>query len=84
MKKLPQSTIRWIEAGSWYGVVATIIAYGLVSWSVLPPYHILPIFLNVTGAITMLLDVWKDRNWQSVSINIIWIGIAIVTWLRIF
>lgn len=84
MKKLTKNSIAWIEAGSWYGVVVILIAYMGVSFGYFEPSDPLPIFFNITGSITMLLDAWKDRNWQPVVINIIWILIAGVTLLKIF
>lgn len=71
-----------IEIGSWYGVVAILAAYMGVSFGYFAPYEALPVFLNITGSLTMLVDAWKDRNWQPVTINIIWILIAVVTFLR--
>lgn len=81
MKKLPKSTIALIELGSWYGVVVILIAYMGVSLGFFRPSDPIPLFCNITGSATMLLDAWKDRNWQPVVINIIWIGIAVVTML---
>lgn len=84
MKKLNKKTIAIIEAGSWYGVVAILAAYILVSFSILPPYNWIPVTLNITGSITMLIDAAKDGNQQPVVINIVWIIIAVLTVLRIF
>ena len=84
MKKLSKNAVTWIEIGSWYGVVVILIAYMGVSFGLFAPSHIVPVFFNITGSITMLLDAWKDRNWQPVVINIIWVLIAVVTFLKIF
>lgn len=77
--KLSPRTIAWIEAGSWYGVVVILIAYMGVSFDFFKPTDLLPIFFNISGSFFMLLDAWKDRNWQPVVTNIVWIGIAVVT-----
>lgn len=79
MKKLSKKSIALIEAGSWYGVAATLVAYMGVSFGLFEPNNPLPILLNITGALTMGMDALKDKNWQPVTINIIWIGIAVVT-----
>lgn len=79
MKKLPPRTVALIEAGSWYGVVVILIAYMGVSFGIFEPSNPLPVFFNVTGSLAMLIDAWKDKNWQPVVINIIWIGIAVTT-----
>lgn len=80
MKKLNPKTVRLIEAGSWYGVVVTLVAYMTVSFGYFEPSHPIPVFFNITGALTMLFDAWKDRNWQPVTINVIWILIALTTY----
>ncbi|MFZ6022089.1 MAG: CBU_0592 family membrane protein [Patescibacteria group bacterium] len=82
MKKLTPKVIKMIEIGSWYGVVAILTAYMGVSFGYFAPSNALPVFLNITGSLTMLVDAWKDRNWQPVTINVIWILIAVVTFLR--
>ncbi len=77
--KLSAKTVAWIELGSWYGVIVILVAYMGVSFGLFKPTDGFPIFFNITGSLTMLLDAWKDRNWQPVVINIIWILIAMVT-----
>jgi len=79
MKKLPKRTVALIEIGSWYGVVVILIAYMGVSFNFFKPTDLMPIFFNISGSFFMLLDAWKDRNWQPVVANIVWIGIAMVT-----
>lgn len=78
-KKLSEKTVKAIEFFSWYGVFAILAAYLLVSLSIYAPSNVLVVFLNTTGSIAMLLDAWKDKNWQPVIINIVWIAIALVT-----
>ncbi len=84
MKKLSKRTIAVIEGFSWYGVAAILSAYLLVSLSIFQPSNYLVIFLNITGSIASGIDALKDRNWQPVVINIVWILIALVTLARAF
>jgi len=84
VKKLAPKTIALIEAGSWYGVVVILIAYMGVSFEFFEPSNPIPVFCNITGSFTMLLDAWKDKNWQPVVINVIWIMIAMVTLFKVF
>jgi len=84
MRKLDEKTIQIIEAFSWYGIIAIIGAYTLVSFQIYQPSHILPVFLNITGSMGVLVDAWKDGNKQPVVLNIIWILIAIITLVRGF
>ena len=84
MKKLTAHQVAIIEGFSWYGVVAILSAYLMVSLGVFAPGNILVVFLNVSGSIAGLLDAWKDKNYQPIVINIVWITIAIVALIRAF
>ncbi|WKZ23982.1 MAG: hypothetical protein QY312_04470 [Candidatus Dojkabacteria bacterium] len=81
MKTISKRQSFLIEAFGWYGVVAIVSAYTLVSFELYKPFEILPVFLNISGSAGILLDAWKDRNWQPVAINTIWIAIAVLTFL---
>lgn len=71
MKKL-------IELFGWYGTVAIVAAYALVSFSVLQPTDITYQLLNGTGALGLMLVSFRKQAYQPGVLNIVWTLIAIV------
>lgn len=74
MMRTPSLFIEWI---GWYGVVATILAYLLVSFLVLSPTSLWYQGLNATGALGVTLETWVRRDYQPFWLNLIWAGIAL-------
>ncbi len=82
--KLSPLAIMIIEGFSWYGVLAILGAYAVTTLGIYPPSSYLVIFLNISGALAMLFDAWKDKNWQPVFLNIIWIALGLVAAIQGF
>jgi hypothetical protein len=82
--KAPRNKVtnQLIEIFAWYGVVAILAAYMLTTLQVLPATHFVVLLLNITGSLGILLDALKDKNWQPVVLNAIWMIIAVVAMLR--
>lgn len=72
--------ISWL---GWYGVVATILAYALVSALILSPTNLLYQSLNFTGAIGVTIETWYRKDYQPFWLNLIWALIALVAILNI-
>lgn len=66
-----------IEFVGWYGVVATILAYVLVSFLVLSPSSLLYQGLNLTGALGVTIETWYKKDYQPFWLNLIWMLIAL-------
>lgn len=66
------------EILGWYGVGAILIAYLLVNTQLLATSSIQYHLLNLTGAIAIGFDAWKQKNFQPVVLNIVWAGVALV------
>jgi len=77
-----QTTIR--EGLGWYGVLAIAVAYGLVSLEVLPTQHIIYILLNLTGSAGLIIGALDNRDWQPIVLNVIWLGVGIISLVRLF
>ena len=71
------------ETLGWYGVVAVVGAYALLSLGILSSTSITFQVLNLTGAIGIIIDAIEDKNTQPVVLNIIWAIIAIVAIVKI-
>lgn len=67
-----------IEGLGWYGVVAVVGAYGLLSLGVISANDLSYQLLNLTGAMGIMIDAYKDRNMQPVVLNVVWALIAMV------
>ena len=72
-----------IEAFGWYGTVAIILAYILVSFSIIDPTNIWYQLLNGTGALGIVVVSFHHKNYQPGVLNTIWAIIAIVAILNI-
>ena len=75
---------RSISIIGWYGVVATVGAYILVSFSMLSPTSLLYQLLNLTGAVGVTIETWVRRDYQPFWLNLIWAVIALVAIVNIF
>jgi multidrug transporter EmrE-like cation transporter len=67
-----------IEVFGWYGVVAIVGAYALVSFNYIEAGSLTYQLLNASGAVGILVVSWYKRNYQPVALNVIWLLIAAV------
>jgi hypothetical protein len=73
---------KLIDFLGWYGVVAILGAYALVSFSILAPTNIAYQILNGTGAVAIVLEAGHKRDMQPAVLNGIWAIIALVAIVR--
>lgn len=71
------------EIIGWYGTVAIISAYALNSFGVLKINDFAYQFLNLTGAIGIILISAKKKAWQPATLNTIWAVIAAFSLIKI-
>jgi hypothetical protein len=70
------------EVIGWYGTIAIVLAYALVSFQVIASNGVVFQLLNLTGAIGIItISVIKGVR-QSVVLNIFWAIIAVVALTR--
>ena len=72
------------EILGWYGVSAILLAYILVSMSLIDVHGILYSLLNLTGALGVLLVATAKHVKQSMVINAFWALMAVVALVGIF
>ena len=72
-----------IEILGWYGTLAIIVAYILVSFSFLPASSILFKILNGTGAIGIVIVSLYKKAYQPAVLNNDWAFVAIVAIVNI-
>ncbi|PIR41969.1 MAG: hypothetical protein COV30_00895 [Candidatus Yanofskybacteria bacterium CG10_big_fil_rev_8_21_14_0_10_37_15] len=73
----------FIEIFGWYGTVAIVTAYALVSFSIIEPSNIWYQILNGTGALGIVAVSFHKKTYQPGILNLIWAVIAVVAILRI-
>lgn len=73
-----------IEALGWYGAVAIVGAYILVSFNVITVDMLLYQVLNFTGAIGVVVVSIAKGARQPAVLNVFWALIALVAMVRIF
>lgn len=73
----------YTELAGWYGVVAILIAYAANMFGWMDIHHPAYPFLNITGSLGIMIDAWKQKNWQPVVLNAIWILIALIGMIKI-
>ena len=69
---------RVISVLGWYGVVATIGAYILVSFSLVTPTSLTDQVLNLTGAVGVTIETYQRKDYQPFWLNLIWSVIALL------
>lgn len=79
-KKVPMT----IEAIGWYGPVALILAYALVSFNAIDADSYAFQLLNLTGGAAIIVIAWAKKVYQSVVLNIFWCIIALVAIAQLF
>lgn len=62
----------------WYGAIATLSAYFLISFAILHPKDLSYQILNLSGAIGLGIVCYYKKTYQPLFVNIIWAGIAIL------
>jgi hypothetical protein len=72
-----------IEAAGWIGALLILAAYGLVSSGRLDPRAPTFQWMNLAGAAGFVVNSGWHGAWPSAILNIIWIGIAAATLIRI-
>ena len=73
---------KLIELFGWYGTVAILLAYFLVSFSFLEVTNIWYQVLNITGSLGIVFDAFYKKDYQPGVLNIVWMVIAAIALVR--
>lgn len=80
---MPHKRNIFLETLGWYGVVATLLAYALISASVVDAHNLWYQGLNFTGALGVTVQTYYRRDYQPFWLNLIWAGIALIAIISI-
>lgn len=67
----------------WYGVLAILSAYLLVSFNAITPNNIIYQLLNLTGAGGVVVEALSKKDTQPAVVNAIWAIIAAIAIVRL-
>jgi hypothetical protein len=71
------------EVVGWYGAIAIVLAYALVSFNAIPADGWIFQLLNLTGAIGIIVISLIKGVRQSVALNTFWAVIAVIALIRL-
>lgn len=74
----------FLEILGWYGTLAILGAYALVSFNFIKSSEPIYQILNGTGSIGIIAVSYSKKVYQSVALNGVWTVIAIVALIQIF
>ena len=77
------SSSLWIDVIGWTGVISLLLAYALVSSRKVQGDSILYQLMNLIGSALLLVNSFHYKAFPSVSVNIVWVGIAAYTMARV-
>lgn len=67
-----------IDIAGWYGVLAILLAYGLVSFDIVGPNSYGYQLLNLTGALGIVAVSISKKARQPAMLNLAWAVIALI------
>lgn len=73
----------FIQSFGWYGVMAILGAYFLVSFSLISPSGLPYQLLNLTGSLGIALEAYSKKDLQPLWLNIIWMLIGVMVIAKI-
>lgn len=71
------------EILGWYGAIALLIAYGLLTFGILASDSILYQVINVTGALGIVVNAFGKEDYPPAFLNSVWVLIALVAIFQI-
>jgi len=74
---------KLIDIFGWYGMVAVLLAYGLVSFGLLHTGYWY-LFLNGSGSLGLLLEAYSKKDSPVTVLNAVWLVIALIGLVKLF
>ncbi|MBZ5705260.1 MAG: hypothetical protein LAN63_07900 [Acidobacteriia bacterium] len=70
------------DLAGWIGAFALLLAYAAVSFKKLRPDSRPYQLLNALGSLLLILNTFHYRAYPSTFVNVVWIAIAVTSWVR--
>jgi hypothetical protein len=71
-----------IEITGWIAASFILGAYALISSGKMRAHQPLYQWMNILGAVGLIINSGWNGAWPSVGLNAVWFGIAVYTWRR--
>ena len=71
------------EIIGWYGAIAVVLAYALLSFGGMSSNNLIYQTLNITGALGIVYIAFRDKDYQSGVLNAVWALIALIAIINI-
>lgn len=84
MSKFTLKPNKYTEIAGWYGMLAILGAYSLVSFNLVQSDSLAFQLLNLTGALGLIVVAASKGVTQSVILNVFWAIVAIIALFNIF
>lgn len=75
---------QYISLIGWYGVLAILVAYALLSFNLIGAHGYTYQVLNLTGALGLVIEAASKKDYQPTALNIVWALVAIIAIIKIF
>lgn len=72
-----------ISFAGWYGVLAILVAYALVTFNIVVAKSYVYQSLNLTGAVGLVVVATSKKDAQPATLNVIWAIIALVAMVQL-
>lgn len=73
----------FIHVVGWYGMVALLAAYTLVSFNFLPANNLWYQLLNLTGALGLCVITYHMKVWPSFWLNSFWSVVGVISLVQL-
>lgn len=67
---------KLIKLAGWYGVIAILLAYTLLTFNLVVAKSFAYQLLNLTGAVGIIIEAKSKKDMQPVVLNVIWLAVA--------
>ena len=68
----------------WIGVLTILVAYALLNFGMIQSQSTLYQWLNIAGSILIIIETASKKDFQPMTLNIVWLLIAAIALFRTF
>ena len=72
-----------VSLAGWYGVLAILLAYALISFGAVGAHSLTYQLLNLTGAGAIIIEAYSKRDYQPTILNLVWLVVAAIAIIQI-
>lgn len=81
--KITQKARALVEVLGWYGFIALLVAYGMVSLNFVPSRSLAYQLLNLSGSVGLAILTFFKKAYQNTLLNVVWGAISIAALIQL-